>query len=160
MENEAEQQSTEKPEKSFSKFIIRLVGVIVVVIAIIGLTIFVVRVKPELLGLSSESSRGGEVEQLLSEIDRFVELPKDEVPTVATVTDQDKVKEEIFFKNALNGDKILIYTNAKKALLYRPSEKRIIEFSSINLQPETPQPSPAEISTPQPSPTSLPTQTP
>lgn len=67
------------------------------------------------------------------EVGKIIELPEDETPTVATVTDLEKVKEQAFFRNAQNGDKVLIFTNAKKAFLYRPSANMIIEVGVINI---------------------------
>ncbi len=72
-----------------------------------------------------------ETESVTKAIGRFMELPADEKPTLATVTDQEKLKEQDFFKKAVNGDKVLIYTNAHKAILYRPSTNRIIEFAPL-----------------------------
>ena len=64
----------------------------------------------------------------------------DEKPTVATITDIEKVKDQPFFKNAKNGDRVLIFTNAKKAILYRPTEKRIIEVGAVNINQASPTP--------------------
>jgi hypothetical protein len=73
-----------------------------------------------------------EVERLVEKIAKVVELPQ-EVPTIATVSDASKLKDQQFFKKAQNGDKVLIYQNAKKAILYRPSTGKIVEFGPINL---------------------------
>lgn len=78
-----------------------------------------------------------EVLSATSAISRFMELPKDEEPTLATVTDQEKLKDQEFFKNAQNGDKVLIYTNARKAILYRPSSNKVIEFAPLTLGGDT-----------------------
>ena len=72
-----------------------------------------------------------EVRAITAAISKSIELPSDEQPTVATVTDQEKLKSQDFFKKALNGDKVLIYTKAHKAILYRPSTDRIIEFAPV-----------------------------
>jgi len=74
-----------------------------------------------------------EIKSVIGDINRFMELPKDEQPTLATITDKEKLKDQDFFKNAQNGDKVLIYTKAKKAILYRPSTGKVIEFAPLIL---------------------------
>ena len=67
-----------------------------------------------------------ELESLLKKVNRIIVLPEGEVPTVATVTDKNKVNNQQFFARSENGDKALIYTKAKKAFLYRPSANELI----------------------------------
>lgn len=99
-----------------------------------GLVYGIAREKPSFLGLPTGAAKGVEdVDALVKEVGKLIALPQDEKPTVATVTDVAKVKDQQFFKNALNGDKVLIYTNNKKAILYRPSEKKIVEVGSVNI---------------------------
>lgn len=74
-----------------------------------------------------------ETEILMVKVGQLMELPKDENPTVATVTDKEKVKSQPFFANAENGDKVLIFVKAQKAILYRRSMNKIINVSSVNL---------------------------
>ena len=77
-----------------------------------------------------------EAKALKGKISRLIELPKDEEPTVATVTDKNRLKDQPFFKNAENGDRVFIFTEAKKAILYRPSSNKIIEVSFITIGQE------------------------
>jgi hypothetical protein len=72
-----------------------------------------------------------ETKILTDRIGRFMELPADEQPNLATVTDQEKLKGQDFFAQAQNGDKLLVYPKARKAILYRPSTKKIIEVSNL-----------------------------
>lgn len=74
-----------------------------------------------------------EVKKLAFKVGELMILPTDEAPSVATVVDKDKLKDQPFFKNTLNGDKILIYTKAKKAILYRPTNNKIIEYAPLAL---------------------------
>lgn len=74
-----------------------------------------------------------EVKTVTDTIKRYMDLPGDEEPTLATITDKEKLKDQDFFKNAQNGDKVLVYTTAKKAILYRPSTGRVIEFAPLIL---------------------------
>jgi hypothetical protein len=80
-----------------------------------------------------------EVRSITDEIGRFIDLPSDEDPTLATVTDIEKLKDQEFFKNAQNGDKVLIYTRARKAILYRPSTGKIIEFAPLVIGEQNPE---------------------
>jgi hypothetical protein len=111
-----------------------LIIVIVLITAVSG-TIYLARTRPELLGINTtneSTDEVSEVERLVTEVGQIIALP-DELPTVATVTDAELTKEQPFFANAQNGDRVLIYSSAKKAYLYRPSEKRIIEVGVVNI---------------------------
>lgn len=68
-----------------------------------------------------------ETKKLLEEVGKLIELPKDEEPTIATVTDVEKLKDQPFFKKAKSGDKVFIYPKAQKTILYDPKAKKIIE---------------------------------
>ena len=66
-------------------------------------------------------------------------LPKDEVPTVANVSDAEAAKKQsAFFVNAQNGDKIIVYVKTGQAILYRPSTNKIILVAPLNLTNTTP----------------------
>jgi hypothetical protein len=70
-------------------------------------------------------------------------LPADETPSIATVLDKDKLDGQAFFANAQNGDKMIIYTNAKKAILFRPSEKLVVEVMPLLIGDNAASPTPA-----------------
>ncbi len=69
--------------------------------------------------------------RLIDKVGKLIDLPKDEQPSIATVSDKNKLKEQAFFKNAQNGDTLLIYTNARKAILYREKDNKVIEVAPI-----------------------------
>lgn len=85
----------------------------------------------ELLKNPTEAARQ-EVKMLVERVGKFIELPNEE-PTVATVSDKEKLADQPFFQKAENGDKVLIYTQARKAILYRPATNKIIEVSTVSL---------------------------
>ena len=74
-----------------------------------------------------------EITTLTREIGALMELPGDEVPTLATVTNREKLADQPFFQKAQNGDKVLIYTKSGRAILYRPSIGKIVDVTSVNV---------------------------
>lgn len=74
-----------------------------------------------------------ETEELVAVIGKLIELPKNEIPTVATITDKQKLSNEPFFLLGEDGDKLLAYNNAKLAVLYRPSTNKIINMAPITV---------------------------
>ena len=99
-----------------------------------------------------EQANKEEVASLVAEVGKLITLPVGETPTLATVSDPKALSNQAFFANSKVGDKVLIYTNAKKAILYRPSEHKIIEVAPVNLnntqeQPNTPTSSNTDSST-------------
>jgi hypothetical protein len=70
--------------------------------------------------------------RIKNEVALLMELP-DEQPTIATVVDVEKLRSQEFFTNAQNGDRVLLFAESKKAVLYRPSSKKIVEVAPINI---------------------------
>ena len=68
---------------------------------------------------------------LLAQVSRLIVLPTGEDPTLATVSNIDVLRAQPFFSNAKNGDRVLIYANAKKAILYDPDSDKIVEVAPI-----------------------------
>lgn len=85
--------------------------------------------------IKPDSQKGAqeEVKKLVAEVGKLIELPEGEDPTVATVTDISKLKDQPFFQKAKNGDKVLIYTNARRAILYDPLSRKVIDIAPINI---------------------------
>jgi hypothetical protein len=83
---------------------------------------------------STAQSQEGELTQsdleMLSELQRMIQLP-DEKPVIATVVDKSKVENQEFFRHAENGDKVILFTEARKALLYRPSDRKVMNFAPL-----------------------------
>ena len=73
-----------------------------------------------------------ELQDVIRMVGKHIVLPTNETPTMATVSDPQKLKDQPFFVNAKKGDKVLIYGDSQKAILYSPSTDRIIEVAPIN----------------------------
>jgi len=74
-----------------------------------------------------------ETDALVKAVGRLIELPTNETPTVATITDIDKLANQSFFMKGENGDRLLAYSMAKTAILYRPSTGKIINVAPITV---------------------------
>jgi len=75
-----------------------------------------------------------EAEEIVGKLGEIVLLPQGEMPTLSTITDKSELTENRdFFKDAENGDKVLVYQQARKAFLYRPSTNRLINLAPVNL---------------------------
>lgn len=74
------------------------------------------------------------IDDVIAEVSRLIVLPEGEEPTIATVTDPEKLRDQVFFANAKEGHKVLIYTKAQKAYLYDPVAKRLVEVAPLTVQ--------------------------
>lgn len=64
-------------------------------------------------------------DEIVIRVNKELSIQGDGNPVVLTVEDKNKATQP-FLQQAENGDKVLLYYKAKKAILYRPSEKRIV----------------------------------
>lgn len=69
------------------------------------------------------------------EISKSYTLPSGDKATLADVKSADELKKDEankdFFKDVVNGDILLIYTNSKLGILYRPDTKKIIKTGPL-----------------------------
>ncbi len=169
-----EQSSSSSPKKdlNLSGILSKLpmiLGTLLVVIAVGAAGFFFIKYQNEksraqqLLGASAETPE--QIKQLVDSVGKLIELPKGEQPTVATVSDKEKLSGQPFFANSQNGDKVLVYSKARIAVIYRPSTGKIINYATnITVGDQaatTPAPTGEEISgTPTAEPTVEPTVAP
>jgi len=117
-----------EPKKSA---LISTIIFIFLIIAVVTSWYFYAQWKRALNTQYTGSSEVAEIQQIVSIISQRMLLPEGEEPTIATVIDKNQLQDQQFFANAENGDKVLIYTNARKAILFRPSTEKIIEVAPI-----------------------------
>ena len=76
-----------------------------------------------------------DIKELTARVGRHIVLPEGEVPTVKTISNASLLKDLPFFAKAKKGYRVLIYFNAKKAILYDPAADKIVEVAFINVGP-------------------------
>lgn len=77
--------------------------------------------KPEEVSLS---------DKLLARVAELIILP-DERPFVATLVDYKPLKDNPFFKDAKEGDKLLLFERMNKAILYDPKSNKLLNTGTI-----------------------------
>jgi hypothetical protein len=135
-------KKTAVSEETLVKLFPKIFFLSVIIVATIGLSYYAYITK-----FSSTTSED-ESKRIIEKVSKIIILPN-EVPTVAKIGDITKLKNQQFFINAQNGDQVLFFNTAKKAILYRESINKIIEVSPITITT----PAPTEMITPTLSPT-------
>lgn len=127
--------SAPKPARRTAKWITLLIGLVLLgIIAWLGYGYQTTKHQLQALKQSPPSaSTTPKSDDLVSAISQLADLPQGETPAIATISDASKLKSRTFFTSAQNGDKVLIYSKAVKAVLYRPSTGKIIEYSTVDL---------------------------
>jgi hypothetical protein len=86
-----------------------------------------------------------EVQALLDKIGKLIVLPVGEEPTVATITDADALKkEQQFYQDASTGDKVVIYVQAKKAIIFNEAKNILVNVGPIFVNEPAPAPTTTE----------------
>jgi len=125
------------PKLKPKEFLILLVVAIIVVAVASSFYLFdqYKKTKAELTKLKANPSEASqqEAKSLIEKVGKLVNLPEGEQPTVATITDIERLKDQAFFAKAKNGDRVLIYTQARKAYLYDPIADKLIDVAPVNI---------------------------
>ncbi len=137
------------PRIRLSKKYISRVLVLAVIVALAAVAFMIYR-NPAILG-PLQGFRVGpvslpkadpteEAKKVAAQVGKLMKLPDGEIPTVVSVVDISKLKDQPFFRNGKNGDKLLIFAASGRAILYDPKANLIIEVGPlINNNPSSSQ---------------------
>lgn len=106
---------------------------LLVLFVLIGI-MYVDRSKPKSSRNATKST------QIIEKVGSIYLLPSGEDPTVAEIKDVTKLNKQPFYKDAQNGDYLLVYKNAKLALIYREKDHQLINVAPIAADPSPSQP--------------------
>lgn len=153
-ENGSAESMANSKSKRFAPKSLLLTGVLgIVVAAALGGALYYYTQYQESQSLLKDPQKASaqETVRIVDEVGKLIVLPQNEQPQIATVSDVNKLKNQAFFSQAKNGDMVLIYTKAQKAILYDPIQKKVVEVGPINIadaSPSAPQgsiPTPSEL---------------
>jgi hypothetical protein len=130
-----------------AKGVLRFVAEAVLLVVIVVLALMVANLKSDKSDLTKQLASANanpqalvtkQTDELIATVSKLMQLPTGETPTVAEVSDAASAKKQsAFFTNAQNGDKVLLYSKAAEAILYRPSTDKIILVAPLNLSSGT-----------------------
>lgn len=109
-------------------------GVILLILALLPAFYFYSKYQKAKKQLNTPTATAdSEKQKVLTRLGQLMVLPVGEEPTVATISDKEKLKDQPFFAKAKNGDVLVIYTQARKAILFDPVADKIVDVVSISL---------------------------
>jgi hypothetical protein len=82
--------------------------------------------------LTHRDTNLSDVNVIMKKVSKHYALPANEMPALATITDSSKVQSN-FSAKVKDDDKVLIYENNKKAIVYRPSLDRIVDVEPVTV---------------------------
>lgn len=107
-------------------------------LALVGITTVVMGAVVTYVLLAKPFEDRASTTYTLDRISRHMVLPKDEEPALLTITDRSKLRTK-FLQQAQNGDKVLVYQNNQRAIIYRPSIDRIVDVGIVQIDNVTQQ---------------------
>ena len=78
-----------------------------------------------------------ESDDIIANLSKIMLFPSDANPVLAKVLDKSKLADQPFFKNAQNGDSVVILPTESEAVLYRQSINKIIAVAPLSTQQGT-----------------------
>ncbi len=144
MDNEFKKLNFQSAYSSLSKDKTLLSILIVVVIAVLAGAGFLYvqyqntakelkKVKSQVSAQAGAAVRQDEAKKYVTELGKIVRLP-DETPSIASITDASKLKDQAFFKDAKNGDVLLVFSKSGKVILYDPVNKKIVDMTTLSTE--------------------------
>lgn len=123
-----------QPHPVSLRWLIIVVAIVFVVVAVaagfFALQFFALKSNPEIA--DDETSK-----RIISKVEGIYLLPEGQ-PTVAKVQDKEKLTGQAFFDKAENGDYLVIYSDAKLALLYREEANKLVNVGPISVSDSVP----------------------
>lgn len=102
---------------------------VVILLATIGLLVW----KLQQSNVDETAKAKETSERIIDKVSNLYLVPESEEPTVAVIQDKDKLGNKEFFKQAQNGDYLLVYPDGKIALVYREQDNKLINAGPVSI---------------------------
>lgn len=79
-----------------------------------------------------------QVRQLMATVGTLIALPSEE-PRVTVVTDTEELRKQSYFADVTAGDRVLVFDKSRKAIIYNPTEHKIVKVMDLKASPTTSQ---------------------
>ena len=113
---------------------IRVGFILIIAVLVLSSIFFYVRWQQEKFKTENPTLQAqNEIRAIIAKVSKFMDLPTGEEPTLANIVDPSKLSNQPFFVKAKAGDKVLIYTNAKLAILYDTKANRVLNVAPVNI---------------------------
>ncbi len=107
---------------------------VLVIVGLMGSTGYFYRKYNNVKNASPETIQEAQNKRIIAEVSKVYALPQGETPVVGKVSDKEAIKKQYPILDTVeNGDYLLIYQEAKKAILYRPSTKQVIKEIPVSV---------------------------
>jgi hypothetical protein len=124
-------------ENKKNRFLI--IPVTVIIIGLLGVSGYLYKQLKDLKSNPSASitqeAAKKEADNLKAKVSKHISLPS-ETPVIGTVNDKEMFKDQPFFNGVENGDKLLIFSEARKAVIYREKDDKLINVGPIAVSSE------------------------
>ena len=114
-----------------------LVLLLIIILAVAVGAAYYMKSQDTFLGGSAASDEGltqEDIDELVASVGKHMMLPEGEAPVAAKIVDVDELlKTQSFYRGAINGDVLLIYQAAAKAIIYSPSRDLLVNVGPIIL---------------------------
>jgi hypothetical protein len=110
------------------KILVATVGLVVLLLAAVGILGW----KYYQVTRDVNRSAAKTSQRITQAVSKIYLVPNNEQPTVAVIQDKGKLGNQEFFKQAQNGDYILVYPKAKVALVYRERTNQLINLGPLS----------------------------
>jgi|GEM_PF-1833419 len=127
-----------------------IVLAVVILIAVAGYyawSIYQGQLDPQVQAEKAEKAAEKEILAIVAKVQNLMVLPDDELPQIAEIKDAAlAAQEQPFLSGSENGDILLVYANAGKAIVYSPSRNIIVNVGPVQMGAPEPTEQSADIS--------------